>query len=335
MIDITARPKTRCYATVDVPTCSLGAVYSVLIVEGVLMSRNLDQINDFPLESIGFPSLTAAQIDPNWVENGIINYAASDNAPYVFSVLYAGGGIIDIPFNVMFYLPLSNSGTILLFRRHTSTGRIVPFQCLQSAPALADPALKSLPASEALARAVPPRFDPILTPKLIAMLNEAQMIFMAIGILKVLDLQLMNPLLFGWSSAASPSGPVANALERLALRRGAAAVAKDAASVGERLVAEVANLQGTGLQRYLEFARRLSLASGLTPRAKADLLVSLASRFGLDVGGQAAVSGGRILVIAKDGKTAFQIAADGAIAFGRFNVATLDIAGATSIRPLQ
>jgi hypothetical protein len=45
------------------------------------------------------------------------------------------------------------------------------------------------------------------------------------------------------------------------------------------------------------------------------------------------VKGGRVLVIAKDGKTAFQIAFDGTITFGRFNTATLDIANPTVIRP--
>jgi hypothetical protein len=93
-------------------------------------------------------------------------------------------------------------------------------------------------------------------------------------------------------------------------------------------------LGGSGFQRYLEFARRLSAVAGLSAKAKADLLVSAAARLGLDVGGQALMKGGRILVIAKDGKTALQVAMDGTITFGRFNTATLDIANPTVIRTL-
>ena len=44
---------------------------------------------------------------------------------------------------------------------------------------------------------------------------------------------------------------------------------------------------------------------------------------GLETGGLAPMQGGRYLLVAKDGKTALQIAADGAIAFGRFSPQTL------------
>src|SRR5918996_750085 len=96
-------------------------------------------------------------------------------------------------------------------------------------------------------------------------------------------------------------------------------------AMGERLSAIVSALPGTRFQHYLEFARRLSLIPRLTFQQKANLLQTFAPRFGLDVGGQARMPGGRILLVAKDGKTAFQIAADGRITFGRFNLQTLDV----------
>jgi hypothetical protein len=167
-----------------------------------------------------------------------------------------------------------------------------------------------------------------------AMVNELQAIYMATGFLRVFEVQLLNPLIAGWAPAAVESDAVRLALKRMALRKGAQVVAEDAAAVGERLLAEVGTLQGTGLQRYLELARRLSAVKGLNPQAKADLLVSLARRLGLDVGGQAAVKGGRILLIAKDGKSALQIALDGTITFGRFSIETLDIVNPAAIRPL-
>jgi hypothetical protein len=60
----------------------------------------------------------------------------------------------------------------------------------------------------------------------------------------------------------------------------------------------------------------------------------MAKRLGLEVGAQAAAKGGRILLIAKDGKTALQIAFEGTISFGRFSTKTLDIVNPVAIRPL-
>jgi hypothetical protein len=295
----------------------------------------MDPINDFEPGILSFPSLEAAQRETTWVENEVLNYDLSTNQPYTFTLLYLDGGVLGIPLTFMSFAPIAtNTAAVMLFRRHKTSGRIVPFQTTQSDPRLRDPSLGRLPAGDAMIRAVPPRFDPRLTPTLMAWLNEAQMIYMATGFLRVMQLQLLNPLAWGWSAAAAPTNATRNALARLSLRRGTQVIVQDGAAVGERLLGEVAGLNGTGLQRYLEFARRLSATTGLSPQAKADLLMSVAPRLGLDVGGQAVVSGGRILLIAKDGKTAFQIDLDGTITFGRFNTATLDIANATTIRPL-
>ena len=105
-------------------------------------------------------------------------------------------------------------------------------------------------------------------------------------------------------------------------------------ALGERLFTIVSALPGDKIQRYLEFARRLSFIPRLTSQQKADLLQTFAPRFDLDVGGQAPMPGGRILLVAKDGRTAFQIAADGTITFGRFNQQTLDVVNPVPIRPL-
>jgi hypothetical protein len=297
------------------------------------MSNNLDPARDFETGTVQLTSLHAVQNEAYWVETDVLNHDLSTTEPYMFTLLYIDGGVLSIPLSVMFSESLSEGGSVLLVRRHKSSGRLVPFQIAQNDVRMRDPSLRSLPAEDALVRVVPPRFDSRLTPTLMALLNEAQAIYIAIGFLRVFELHLMNPLAFGWSAAAAPTNAVRGALGRMALRRGAGIILRDVAAVGEGLLGEVSELGGTGLQRYLEFARRLSAVNGLTPKAKADLLVSAASRLGLDVGGQALVKGGRVLVIAKDGKTAFQIAFDGTITFGRFNTATLDIANPTVIRP--
>ena len=298
------------------------------------MSINLDPVADFESGIISFPSIEAAQRDAMWVDTGILNYDLSTSTPYTFTVLYEDGGVLRIPLGVMWFEPMGSSGgTVFLVRRHKDSGRLVPFQSLQNDPRLRDPQLQTLPAAVAFQRAVPPRFDTRLTPSIVAFLNEAQMIYMATGFLQVLELHLLNPLALGWSAAAAPTTSVRTALGRLAIRR-TVRVAPAAATVGQRLLGEVSAVSGTSLQRYLEFARRLSSVRTLSPAAKADLLVSAARHLGLEVGGQATVAGGRILVLAKDGKTAFQVAMDGQITFGRFNAATLDIVNPTVIRPL-
>jgi hypothetical protein len=299
------------------------------------MNPNLDPATDFEPTNLAYKQLAAAQGDPKWVERDVLNYDLGTQAPYLFSVLYRDGGVLVIPLTVMFFEPLDRKqGTVLMFRRHKSTGRVVPFQISMADPRLRDPALASMPSDQAFARALIPRFDPVLTPSLVAMLNEAQAIYMATGFLKVFQLQLMNPLLMGWSAAATPTATARTALARLTVRRAAQTMAADAAGVGERIFGEVAGANGNSFQRFLELARRLSNTPGLSPQAKADLLAKLAPRLGIDIGSNAAMQGGRILMIAKDGRTALQIALDGTISFGRFNLATLDIVNAVPIRPL-
>jgi hypothetical protein len=271
-----------------------------------------------------------------WVENNILNYELSRQEPWTFTILYQDGVMLTIPLSLISFEPLGASGgRVTFFRRHRQSGRIIPFSGSQDDPHLRNPSLRSLSPTDALSRVVAPRFDPELTPLLTAQVNETQLIFMSVGVLKVLQLNLMNPILMGWSPAATTSQSTRTALTRMGLRRGGLAIAETAAQVGERLYAEVNALNGTGLQKLLEFARRLGLERGLSVAQKAELLEATCARFGLDVGGRVPMSGGRFLVVAKDGKTALQIAADGGVTFGRFNLATGDIANATAIRVLS
>ncbi len=297
----------------------------------------LDPATDFE-EGTAATSPSAAQADPMWVENDILNYFLSDKEPWTFTILYGDGTALMLPLTAMWFGPIGGGGgTITLFRRHKHSGRIIPFQASQSDPKLKDPKLKGMSIQQALPLIATPRFDTKLTPTLLAYVNEAQMIFMAIGFLKVAQLSLANPLTLevGWAARAAVSTSAREALTKLAVRRLALTTAKEVAPIGERLAAESMAAGGTRFQQYLEFARRLGTTSGLSPQAKANLLESFAARFGLDVGGQAMKEGGRILLLAKDGRSAFQILADGSVSFGRFNLKTLDIVDPQIIRALK
>jgi hypothetical protein len=290
----------------------------------------INPATDFESGWLKFDGLRDAQSSAGWVEKDILSYEISESEPWVLNLLYVDAGLLIVPLDVMSFKGLEGS-TLTLFRKHKLSGRIVPFRMLQDDPKLKDPSLKSLPYDQVLTRIVQPRFDPELTPVIINIINEEQMVFLATGVLKVLALQTLNPVM-GWGGVASKSAT--RVLSRVALRKGAAVVTKDAAAVLEGLLKAVGKLQGTALQKFFELARRLSAVRGLTPQVKADLLVQAAERLGLEVGGQAVMQGGRVLVIAKDARTALQVAADGTVQIGKFNPKTLDIVSPTTIRPL-
>jgi hypothetical protein len=181
---------------------------------------------------------------------------------------------------------------------------------------------------------VPPRFDPTLTPSITATLNLEQNIFLTLGFLKVIQLQLMNPVLFGWAPGAAADGATSAALRGLARR--SAVVTVDATTLAARVGSEVSSLPVNRFQQFLEAARRISLA-GASPATKADAIEAVAQRLGLEVGGRSAMQGGRILIVAKDAKTALQIAADGSVSFGRvvINGGVIDIVEPVTIRALK
>jgi hypothetical protein len=283
---------------------------------------------------LSFPSIAEASRDPLYVDSGFILDELSDYAPWKLSLLYGDGGALSIPLEVMFYERLSGS-KLTVFRRHKGSGRIIPCQISQDDPSLRDRALNNLPVDEVMRRIVPPRFDPVLTPSITATLNLEQNIFLTLGFLKVIQLQLLNPVLFGWAPGAAADGAGSVALRSLA-RRGAVA-AGDASTLAARVGSEVSSLPANRFQQFLEAARRISIAGGVSPSVKADAIEAVAQRLGLEVGGRSAMQGGRILIVAKDARTALQVAADGAVSFGRvtINGGVLDIVDPVTIRALK
>lgn len=295
----------------------------------------LDPQRDFEEGSVA-GSLNDARKNPMWVENEILNYQMSRQEPWTFSILYNDATTLVLPLTAMFFDGMkSPAGTLSFCRRHKHSGRIIPFKVLQSDPGLRDPALRGMPIEKAITKIGKPRFDSELTPTLLAYVNQEQAIFMATGFLKVIELQLMNPLAMGWSAGAKVSSETGSLLGRLRLSRAARVVVRDAETVAEKIFLEANAGTAREIQKYLEFARRLSSTTGLSPADKAALLQRYAQRFGLEVGGLAPKGGGRFILVAKDAKSAFEIAADGTIRFGRFSLETLDIANGLPIRPLQ
>lgn len=279
---------------------------------------------------LSFTGLSDAQQDRMYVDRDILLDDLTGKAPWFYSILYRDGAAISIPLELMFYEEIKGA-TATVFRRHKLTGRIIPCQISMDDPKFKDKQNEKLSWQDVVTKVVPPRFDPVLTPNIINYLNQQQMISLSLGILQVINLQLYNPVLFGWAAAAE------NATARTALSALARRVAsEDAVKLGERLAAEVSGMEGNAFQRFLEAVRRLGLVRGVTAQVKADAVQVIAKQFELEVGGQSAASGGRILIAAKDARTMLQVANDGSIMFGRCRIvgATLEIVDAVPIRPL-
>ena len=206
---------------------------------------NPQQPNDSfgPIE--GGMTLDKARHDSRWVDTGIVQDSLSTKPPFVYTVIYNDGTTLTIPLEYAWFQKLSGP-TVLLYRRHKASGRLVPFQALQTDRALADPSLKKLPANLAYQVAVPPRFDPWLTPFITTYLNQAQWLYLGESALKVFRLHLMNPVLGGWrpgisGTAARSAGVEAAAVS--ALRSEARALVQAARVANGKVVV---NLAGTG-----------------------------------------------------------------------------------------
>lgn len=283
---------------------------------------------------ITYNRIVDAQADRSYVDSGIILDHLTDTAPWIFSLLYGDGGALSIPLEIMFYDGLKGA-TATVFRRHKLSGRIIPCQLSQDDPRFKNADGGNLSWVDVIQRVVPPRFDPVLTPTIMALLNQEQMISFSIGVLKVIRLQLLNPVLWGWSAAGEAAeGAAARTALRLAPR--GAAITVDATAVGGRFASEVSALRVGQFQKFLEAVRRLSMMRGVSPQVKADAVEVIAKQLGLEVGGQSIASGGRILIAAKDARTVLQVAADGTIMFGRARIvgATIEIVNPMAIRPL-
>jgi Domain of unknown function (DUF4157) len=146
-----------------------------------------------------------AQKNPKWVETDIAGDQLSDKAPWTYTLTYKDGSQLVIPLEQVFMERLP-TGTITLFRKQKASGRIVPCVIAASDPRLR--ALKGQPSANysAIADLATPRFDSNTAPKIVSLVNAAQMLFLGKGMLEVLQLQAMNPIMGGGASAAGKVG---------------------------------------------------------------------------------------------------------------------------------
>ena len=266
-------------------------------------------------------SLDRARRDPLWVERDIANFAVSDHEPWTFTVLYQDRRSLEIPLTRMSFKALDGA-TITFFRRHRRTGRLIPFQIDQLDPGLLAPS--AVGGADTLFSRVPARFDPRLTPLLIDYLNQAQMLVMGTGMLKVLELQLMNPLVGGGSIAAEGAAAAGTRLGRLA-RAGRGAAAKsamvDAEKVAAELFARTAEIASPGA-RMLRFGALLSKTVGPTAAEKVEIMIQFFRKIGFAVGKQGVIDeGASLLMHSEDGRYAFRfIKETGKIIYGKFDM---------------
>jgi hypothetical protein len=144
------------------------------------------------------PGVVSAQgvlNDPAWVESDIVGDQLSDSAPWTYTLTYKDGAKLVIPLEQVFNERLPTA-TLTLFRRHKASRRIVP--CVLSRD---DKRLSSLsgPVGDfsGIADLAVPRFDAATAPRIVSMVNAAQMLWFAKGMLEVLKVQSMNPLMGG------------------------------------------------------------------------------------------------------------------------------------------
>jgi SAM-dependent methyltransferase len=157
----------------------------------------------------GIVSMQTVQSDPAWVESDIGTDHLSQSKPWTYTLTYKDGSTLVIPLEQVFNERLPGA-TITVYRRHRASRRIVP--CVISR---ADPRLKAVagPVGDfgAIADLAVPRFDATTTPHIVSMVNAAQMIWAASGMLEVIKLQSMNPLAGGVAGTGSRAGASAAA----------------------------------------------------------------------------------------------------------------------------
>jgi hypothetical protein len=164
------------------------------------MGGILDQ-SEFELSSLAAQRIEEAQADLAFVDNEIVDSILGTEPPFTFTLLYRDGQRLDIPLSNVFSERLSGA-TITTMRKHAASGRIVPFQASQGDPSLRDPSLSGLAPEEAFSRVLKPRFDPALTPNIVTLVNMAQSIFLAKGLLKLIFWRLGPPLARGAAASA-------------------------------------------------------------------------------------------------------------------------------------
>jgi len=158
-----------------------------------------------PAVSMG--RLAELRTDPLWVESGIFNYFMESLKSPEIILVYEDGNILRIPLRFVHNKPLDASGgTVTMFRRHRTTGRLVPFAITQADLFKAGELREGQPASQVLGELVPPRFDPSLTPMIPGIVDAELLRHAAIGILEVAKLQVGGALVRGAVRAGAAGG---------------------------------------------------------------------------------------------------------------------------------
>lgn len=247
----------------------MSCIWLFLVLLADSHSPSLDPLTDFePGIARGIRTLSAAQEDPLWVDKSIRGYELSEEPPWRFKVYYSDDSTLSIPLSLVWFKPAAGP-TMTVFRRHKETRRLVPF-VVPLDPANRLPSLASLPHEEAVARVAVPRFDPRLTPAITQALNEAQIVYTATGTLKVLQLQLMNPL-----AVAGPLESAAAAARGASTRVAALAAATRIVPGGGLATHEA--LGGHLLARHIALTEA-QLASRLTTRSTLKAASTFSSR---------------------------------------------------------
>jgi hypothetical protein len=197
----------------------------------------------------GIVSVADVQKDPKWVENDIVGDQLSDKAPWTHTLTYKDNSKLVIPLEQVFMERLPTA-TVTIFRKQKGSGRIVPCVLSQS-----DPRLKALkgPAgteASALADLATPRFDSQTAPKIVSLVNAAQMLFLGKGMLEVLQVQAMNPLMGGGMGAAGKGGGEA------AAKAGAGAAAKELSGAAAKEGLTFVEIGAGNLKASIELAKK-------------------------------------------------------------------------------
>ena len=114
--------------------------------------------------------LSVARTDARWCDDGIVRAGAKidpNTGAQSLRVTYNDGAVLDIPLRGTVFrhgLP-QETAPQLRFRRHKGSGRLIPFETT-----LAEYGMLAAPAAshDDVEYAIPPRFDPVLTPHIIA-----------------------------------------------------------------------------------------------------------------------------------------------------------------------
>lgn len=282
-------------------------------------------------------SMAEARADSHWVETDIVDYAVSTAAPFIFTLLYADGSMLEIPLEKMSFQGVG-AASLTTFRRHRSSGRLIPCRIAQAALRNVPPAIARQTTAATMHTLIPARFDPDVTPLIIAYLNEAQAMQLSMALLGLAAM---------WAgsgpSRRPPAGVVTGTATRLTAassgrlmamraaaraaagrvtgRAVAAGVAGRIAQVADELIAATATIQANG-PRFIRAAALLSGRVGLSALEKAQVILEFARRIGFGFSRRGLVDAGELFLLeSEDAIYAFRIMKDsGQIWYGRFNI---------------